>query len=263
MRSVITGENRIYIRKPFVTKKTVIPDGKSPEPTVFIFCSPHKGEDSSWTVLLGGYEIGNYIKNRSRFEQVTRQYGSNFISSIALDHSVKVPGSLRPHVDGMNILDGITLFGNPCINAKQSAQWVEDNDFNCCPVSGSVTFTGLSREYQSRYHMDIDKEDWQTALIQFALPFAKERLVVVAPANLHLSQKLMSEVKRMKKDLALVSLNSFPAAKIAEMRKRIFTKSSDPDGCRFPRETEIALGQSAEKYRNLLPVYMQNQLKTK
>jgi hypothetical protein len=171
---------------------------------------------------------------------------------------------MRPHVDGMSILEGITIFGNPCMNARQSAQWVEDNDFTCCPVSGSVTFTGLSRDYKSRYHMDIDPDDWQTALIQFAIPIAKERVVVVvAPSNFQLSRKLISEAKRMKKDLALVPLTSFPTAKISEVRKRHSARSSDPDGCKFPRETEIALGQSAEKYRNLLPVYMQNQLKTK
>jgi hypothetical protein len=159
------------------------------------------------------------------------------------------------------MLEGITIFGNPCINASQSAQWVEDNDYRCCPISSSSSVYQLIKDYRRLYQLDIDEDEWQTALVQFAIPFAKERVVVIAPGSFQLSRKLLAEAKRKKVDLALLPLNCFPAAKIEEMRKRISARSIDPDGRIFPRETEIALGQSADEYFNLLPPYMQNQLK--
>ncbi len=260
MRSVIRGENRIYIRKPSFSKTTIIPNGKSPDPTVFLFCSHEEGLQSSWSILVGGLNIGSFVKNKSRFEEVTKKHGSTFFSSIALDHSIKVPQTLKPHVDEMNMLEGITLFGNPCINARQSACWIEDNDYRCCPVTNHSSVSRLIKDYQRLYQMDIDEDDWQTSLIQFAIPFAKERVVVVAPTKYRLSRKLHAEAKRRKISLALLPLTRFPVVKIAEMRKRLSARSTDPDGIIFPRETEIAIGQQADHYRDLLPVYMQNQL---
>jgi hypothetical protein len=138
---------------------------------------------------------------------------------------------------------------------------VEDNDYTCCPVTSGNSVNNLIREYKRFHQLEIDAGDWQTALIQFAIPYARERVVVVAPGKFRISRKLHALAKRRKVSLDLLPLTTFPAVRIAEMRKRISVPSMDQDGCIFPKETEIVLGQSADQYMNLLPVYMQNQLK--
>ncbi|MEI6890216.1 MAG: hypothetical protein WCL03_13165, partial [Bacteroidota bacterium] len=262
MRSITQGENQIYIRKPSSSKKVFIPDGKSPDPTVFIFTSQDEGKDSHWSVLIGGNKIGEHIRNRKRFEALKKSKGSTFIASISFCHHLEIPEDLSPHVDGMRMLEGITLYGNPCINARQGAQWVEDNDYNCCPVlSGGNSINDLVREYAMTHGMEISLQTWQNALIQFAIPYAKERVVIIAPGKLKIPASLFSEAKRRNIDLSIVPLNYFSPARIMEMRKRLFVRSNDPGGLTFPDEVEQKLGQSPKKYFEMLPVYMQDQLR--
>jgi len=260
MRSIIQGEERIYIRKPSSSKKIYVPDGKSPDPTVFIFTLPEEGNGSHWSVLIGGSMIGDHVKNKKRFEAVRQAKGSTFIASIAFCHYVDVPEKLAQHVEGIRMLEGITVFGNPCINAKQGAQWVEDNDFCCCPVSRSSSINNLVGEYSMTHGVEISLVEWQNALIQFAIPYAKERVVIIAPMKFRIHGSLLNAAKRRNIDLSLVPLNYFPADRIEEMRKRIFIRSNDPDGLNFPAEVEQLLGQNPKKHMELLPVYMQEQL---
>jgi hypothetical protein len=43
----------------------------------------------------------------------------------------------------------------------------------------------------------------------------------------------------------------------------MIVRAKDNDGLTFPPEAEQALGQKADKYLELLPLYMQQQLKRK
>jgi len=260
MRSIIQGEERVYIRKPSSSKKIFVPDGKSPDPTVFIFTLPEEGNGSHWSVLIGGSMIGDHVKNKKRFENVSHAKGSTFIASIAFCHYMDVPEKLTHHVEGFRMLEGITIFGNPCINAKQGAKWVEDNDYRCCPVSRSSSINNLVDEYSVTHGVEISLTEWQNALIRFAIPYAKERVVIIAPGSFRLHGSLSNAAKRRNIDLSLVPLNYFSAARIEEMRKRIFVHSNDPDGLTFSAEVEQLLGQSPKKHMELLPVYMQEQL---
>jgi hypothetical protein len=262
MRSIIQGEERIYIRKPSSSKKVFVPDGKSPDPTVFIFCSSDEGIGSHFSTLIAGSNVGEHVKDRKKFETIRHTKGTTFIASISYCHYLDVPATLSPHVESIRMLEGITIFGNPCINAKQGAQWIEENDYRCCPVlRGGSGITALISHYTKTYGVEITSDDWHNALIQFAIPYARERVVIIAPEKFRVPGALIREAKRKNIDLAHVPLNYFPADRIKEMRKRFFVCSRDPDGLTFPAEAEQLLGQKPDKYRDLLPVYMQDQLK--
>jgi hypothetical protein len=108
--------------------------------------------------------------------------------------------------------------------------------------------------------MEISVSDWKTALIRFALPYAKERVIVIAPRNFKLPGKLYSEARSRNISIDLLPLNYFPVDRIAEMRQRVMVRAKDTDGIDFPPEVEKALGQKSGKYFELLPPYMQQQL---
>jgi hypothetical protein len=259
VRSIIRGEKYIYIKKPSLAKKTFHPDGKKPEPTVFIF-EDNNDNLCEWSLLMGGSNMGNHVKNKERFYDVVSNSGSNFISSISRTYNMEVPAHLKHYVESISILKGIIAFGNPCINASQGAQWVEDNDFQCCPVLPNTGFHLLIDYYKQHYQMDMSKDDWKTALLRFALPYARKRVVVIAPVGYRISNKLYEEAKRKKICLSILPLNYFPEARITEMRQRLMVRALDSDGYTFSHEVEEALGQRSDKYLELLPLYMQQQL---
>jgi len=260
IRSAIKGEKKIYIRKPSSSKETFSPDGKKPEPTVFIFDESRTDIKSTWSLLIAGTNIRSHIKDKSKYDEVTGKYGNCFVSSISRVCFQEAPAHFKRFVDSYSILEGITAFGSPCINARQGAQWVEDNDFKCGPVLDYTSIGALIEYYGKHHKMDISESDWKTALILFALPFARERVVVVAPVNFKITDKPKSEAKRRNVSIDLLPLNYFPVNRIAEMRQRIMVRAKDSDGFAFPPDVEKALGQKSDKYMELLPLYMQQQL---
>ena len=261
MRSVINGEKKIYIKKPRLEKKRFIPDGKNPEPVVFIFDNENTEMHSRWSLLIGGTNLGKHVRNKVRYNDIVRKSGSFFISSIGWISDIEVPSSLHGHIDSLSILDGYTALGNPCINSKQAAQWLEDNDYKCCPVMTNTSIVSLIEYYRNNFQMELSVTDWVSTLIKIAIPYAKERFVVLAPKDFRIPAKLINEAGSRNISIDYLPLDYFSEEHVTEMRKRIMLRASDPDGLSYPQETEKALGQKADKYFELLPVYMQLQLK--
>ena len=260
MRSLISGERKVYVKKPLLMKKSLSPDGKNPEPTVFIFGDINTGKVCHWSLLMGGTSLGNHIKNKDRYNEVVSKYGSYFISSVGMISRSEIPENMTPYVESISELYGFLAFGSPCINAKQGSQWVEDNDFKVCPVLNYSSFDLLLEYYRNHKAMEIVASDWKAALVQFALPFAKERVVLVAPDDYKLPMWLIALAKASNVSIDRVSLNYFSAERIAQMRKRITVSAMDSDGFAFSPDIENALGQKADDYLELLPPYMQQQL---
>ena len=263
IRSATAGEKKIYIRKPSSARKIFYPDGKKPEPTVFIFDNSPTDIKSAWSLLIAGTNLRRYLKDKTGYDNIIRKYGGYFISSISRISYHAVPSEISRYVVSYGILEGITAFGSPCINAKQGAQWLEDNNFRACPVLTYTSVETLIDYYKNQHNMEISETDWKTAMISFAIPFAKERVVVVAPGNFKVSNKLHSEAGKRNISIDQIPLSYFPAERIAEMKKRIIVRAIDNDGLTFPAEAEQVLGQKADKYLELLPLYMQQQLKKK
>jgi hypothetical protein len=263
IRSATAGEKKIYIRKPSSTRKTFYPDGKKPEPTVFIFENTPTDIKSTWSLLIAGTNLRRYLKDKTGYDKIVAKYGGYFISSISRISYHAVPSEISRYVVSYSILEGITAFGSPCINAMQGAQWLEDNNFRACPVLTYTSIDTLIDYYKNQHNMEISETDWKTAMIRFAIPFAKERVVVVAPGNFKVSNKLHSEAGKRNISIDQIPLSYFPAERIAEMKQRMIVRAKDNDGLTFPPEAEQALGQKADKYLELLPLYMQQQLKRK
>lgn len=263
IRSATTGEKKIYIRKPSSARKTFYPDGKKPEPTVFIFDNPPAEIKSTWSLLIAGTNLRSHLKDKTEFDKIVSKNGGYFVSSISRIRYQPVPSETAGLVVSYSILEGITAFGNPCINAKQGAQWLEDNNFKACPVLAYTSIDTLIDYYKNEHNMEISETDWKTAMIRFSIPFAKERVVVVAPQNFRVSNKLHFEARKRNVSIDQLPLSYFPVERVAEMRQRFIVRTKDNDGLTFPPEAEKALGQKADKYLELLPLYMQQQLRKK
>ncbi len=88
--------------------------------------------------------------------------------------------------------------GVPALMRFRVRQWLEDNNFKACPVLTSTSIETMIDFYRDQYSMTISESDWKTALIRFAIPYAKERVVVVAPRNFIVPNELHSGSKKQK-----------------------------------------------------------------
>ncbi|MBK7173743.1 MAG: hypothetical protein IPH84_11035 [Bacteroidales bacterium] len=259
-RSIIQGSPRIYVKQPRLRRQTFISDDKNPEPAVFLFPSSPETNKSRWTTYIGGSSIGDHVRDRKRFEEVAREKGHVFIANVTFGVEEKIPVHLGKIVESSTLLSGITIFGNPCINSIQAADWVESNQYQCCPVVKSSSVSTLISTYRERYNLEISLDDWQSALIILAIPFVKERLLVIAPETYKPSLQIQRMLNARRVVLSIVPLGYFPGGKIEEMRHRLTVRSLDRHGCKFAPEVEFELGQAVDTYFEMLSKHMRMQL---
>jgi hypothetical protein len=69
IRSVIRGESRMHVKTTLIRKRKNIPDGKRPDPSVFIFAKDHFSESLNWSLLFAGFNVGDHVTDKARFEE--------------------------------------------------------------------------------------------------------------------------------------------------------------------------------------------------
>ncbi len=259
-RSMIQGRRSVYVKNQKTIREKHSPDNKHPEPAVFIFPRSEDEKGDQWSLLIGGSSIGDHVVDKDKFREIVDEKGDQFIATISYEHSYKMPESQGKILDSATQLSGVTVFGNPCINSIQAAAWVESADYRCCPIVQYSSISNLVREYAKSHNMEIDLDDWQSALIRFAIPFVKERLVIIAPDHFILPPLIRQQANARNITVSVLPLSYFPKEKINEIRQRISVRSLDRDGCHFAAEVEFELGQAPDTYFDLLPAYMQQQL---
>jgi hypothetical protein len=260
MRSSITGEKKIYVKKTSLSRRTSQPDLTRPEPVVFIFDEFSSEVKPEWSLMLAALNFGNLIKNKKNlYNETVRKFGNYFVTVVCRTVYIEPPEAIRDAVDSYGILEGILKIGHPCINAKQGAEWLEQNDFNACPVLQNTSIHTLVDFYKRHHGISIDESDWKSTLILAGIPYARERVVIIAPAGFKPSLSTFSAAKRRNISLDFLPLNYFSAERIAGMRRRLTVRTSDSYGLHYPPEAERILGEKPDKYFDLFPPLLQQE----
>ena len=260
MRSMIRGEKRLYISDLMSSKEQAIVDGLSPDPMVFIFDEP-KGSSHYLEALTGGMHLSDYVKDKEAFIEKTSTTGDIAIVSVFYECSVKVPEHLREIISQTNYISGALLFGNPCINTVQTAQWLESNNFNCCPMVSYNGIYPMLKLYNKKYELDINEYNWEEALILMAIPFATHQVTIIARNAFTVSPRVTYEALKRKIGINIIPVSNFSAEQVELARHRYFVRTLDRAGKNYPPETEFLLGQTQKQYVDLLPREMRKQLK--
>jgi hypothetical protein len=286
LRSAARGENRIYVKDNTLHFNSVKLDEINPEPTVFIFSSPDDNGPATWNCLYAGFEeIGKYVKDLNRFENFISKKGSCFVSSVNFFERHHPEDHLNMFVRELRLLKGSIVFGNPCLTSVQAARWLENSKFSCCPsysrddrvglaeiyheVNNSLPngtdiddgFIYLIKMYRERHNIAIDIRDWPTALIQFAIPYAKQRIVVVTPDHFVVGAVAACDARRYGKQLDVLPLSYFSAGDVRKARQQYIVEVLDEDGHEFPPELERLFGEPKDANFLQLPQKVRDQLK--
>jgi len=200
------------------------------------------------------------VKDRELFERIRSEQGSVFVSSVLMEEEIEPPPHLRSLVFKMSKTIGTVMFGNPCINANQSAIWLETSGYKCCPILSDYGMPSLIKYYSDRYNLMFDLSDWKESLIRMAIPFAKKMITIVAPDSFKISDLVKTEASGKRVFLNSVSLSNFSDSQLEEARHRFSIHTLDSSGLKYPPETEVLIGQTKETYFEMLPYAVRKQV---
>jgi hypothetical protein len=260
IRSIIQGEKNIYISKLVSDLDQSIIDGNNPDPFVLIFPESSEPSSAQWAFFTAGSDLRQTVKDKELFEKIRSEQGSVFVSSVLMEEKIAPPSHLRPLVFEMSKTIGTVMFGNPCINAKQSAIWLESSGYKCCPVLSDYGMPSLLEYYSEHYNLLFDLSDWKQSLIRMAIPFAKKMITIVAPDSFQISDHVKTEASGKRVLLNSVSISNFSDSQLEEAQKRFSIYALDSSGVNFPPETESILGQTKETYLEMLPYAIRKQV---
>lgn len=263
LRAKIQGQGTLYVyrkRKDKLEDAAVL-QGKSLEPTVFIFEDPRKDHKAFWSMGSAGLNnLRDYVESKDivRFDKITGQFGDVFIGGVYFANEVRPSENLRSIVDIERNLIGYLTFGNPCAHVKQSAMWLEAMDYGVCPVLQDTSFDMLVDYYRMHHGASINRSEWASSLVRFAIPYAKNRVVIVASDGFVLDQIVQQEAHAHQIQLDVLPLSVFPKDRIRQIRRQYFV-SAGKSGLSIELEFEQKLGPK-DKYLNMLPPQMQAQV---
>lgn len=263
LRAKIRGDNTLYVhrKRKNMVEDNAITNGQSLEPTVFIFEDPNTAHKAVWSLgTAGGDDMREYVKPAecARFDKITGQFGSVFVGSVFFASRVPSSEDIGSAVEWENKLFGYLSFGNPCANINQSLMWLEATDYRACPILRDKTFDNLVGHYQLRHNVSIEPLRWAAALVRFAIPYARKRVVIVAADGFALDRIAQQEAHARRIELDVIPLSVFPRDTIRQTRRQYFVKTGK-GGLEIELELERQLGPK-DKYLDMLPPMMQAQV---
>lgn len=261
MRARIRGDGSIFVKRRQTGENFIISQGQGLDPTVFIFADPDKPAEGQWDMgTAGGYEIRDYLStpDKVEFDNLIDERGSNFVCSVYLAKDEMVPDILRDVVMESQCIQGTVTFGNPCAHVKQSALWLGLMEFRVGPVMRSHGMDKLLEFYDAEHQMEIDLNDWSTSLVRLAIPYARSRVIVVAPDNFSISPEIKEEAKKHQIVIEVVPLSFFSNQRIREVQMK-YSVLAGNDGLQLTREHELLLGPK-DRHLDLLPAMMRVQV---
>ena len=260
IRSLIRGEKNIYVSKLISGLDQAILDGTNPDPFVLIYPEGSDLGSAKWGFFTAGSDLEPSVKDYDLLKKIKKEKGSVFVSSVILEEKIAPPPHLRSLVCEMSKTIGTVMFGNPCINAKQSAVWLESSGYKCCPILSASGMSSLIKYYSDYYGLEFNFSDWQETLIRMAIPFAKKMVTIIAPDAFSIPEHVKKEASRKRIFLNSVGFSNFSESQLEEARHRFSIYTMDRSGINFPPEAEVILGQTKETYFEMLPYAMRKQV---
>ncbi|MFH1197785.1 MAG: hypothetical protein V1720_18940 [bacterium] len=259
MRSIINGENKIYVSTFTSRLEQAIIDGISPDPIVFIF-EDLSQVSGNWAVMSGG-DFYPFITDHEMYNENVSKFGNCATASIYFENYITPPQHLSKFVGSANIIQAGVTFGNPCINAEQTARWLEDNKYKCCPLLPYRDMDMLAKYYSKNFGVELNPHNHEETFLLMAIPFAKKSVTIIAHDSFQIPASIRFEAAKRKVGIDIIPLRHFSLEQIQEARLRISFYTFDEAGKEYPPEIEFLMGQKKEAYFDLLPKEMRRQLK--
>ncbi|BCG62939.1 MAG: hypothetical protein methR_P0621 [Methyloprofundus sp.] len=267
LRATARNDKRFYVKVTSGSRSMSRQDLLA-EPFVYIFEYPQtdrQKENINWDISYAGTgnvkaHHFNSAATRKHFIDITNEQGSNFVASVQFSEDCPSPEHLTSCNDirNMRLLWGAMSFGNPCNNIYQCARWLEGSHFKCSPALKDLGREALITFYKDNFNMALDMENWPESLIRIAIPFARHRVLVIAPDRKAITQQIQLDARNFGVDIDLVPLSYISAKRINMIRHQHVVYPLNIDATDWSTEVVNLLG-SVDAYQDLLPSWIQAQ----
>ena len=262
LRAMIRDDDTFYIRQLPRALEYIVYGGHAIEPSVFIFEDPEGPFNGDWDIGCAGFDpLRDFVEPEERihFDRVVKTQGDLFVSWISISSRTSVPHFLEEEIRFARKLSGISIFGNPSANLKQSARWLKETRYRTCPVLQNSETSTLFNSYRSQFGIDLEGDNMTRAskLVMMAIPYARKRVIMVGPENFRIDPRIRKEARSRGISIDFVPLSAFPKNHITKMRIQYFVLTGSC-GIDFSPSVEKLLGPK-EAYLHRLPPAMQKQ----
>jgi hypothetical protein len=260
LRAYSRGEEVVYVKdrlKKYSCDASPPGDGF---PVVWVL-EPGEHRGARWSPL---YEDCNWMTKHVRdpesLDHVRRKKGHKMIALIGYgDLYVTTKASKAGAMVRSDRYHGILIYQPICWTKKQFAHWVEltactRNPFCDRNELGINALSDLATYFKKEHGIRIGELDWETTLMLFAIPFAKDKITVVTPLNYQIRPVVFERAKRYGIEVSTAPLALFSQ----EERERVSLNHMAPaltmePECIFSKSVEEAIGEPQTANRDLVP----------
>lgn len=260
LRSYSRGEDTLFVFDR--TPKTHMPDFHPCEgfPVVWII-EPGNHEGARFNALYEDcYWMVKYVEDKESLKLVIRQRGHKMIALIGYGHfNVFTQASQKSKGIRSDRYQGVLLYQPIHFDKRQFAHWVEWSRYarnpycNGCEIDSRFPY-GLAALFNRKIGLSLNNLRWETALVLFALPFAQDRITVVAPKKYQMEPIVYKKAREFGVELTRVPLELFKPEELEKMRinHMASAKNYDPE-CIFDESIEKAIEELQTANRDLVP----------
>jgi hypothetical protein len=263
LRAFVRGNHQIYVRTRRQQREPA--QVELQQPFVYVLQAPQHNRSRSgldWELLRAGALSADHFvgSTAARFRQITEQFGNKFISTVLYREQRPKPREASEClcITGYQIIWGGVSYGNPVMNAQQGAQWLTETNFKCCPVLESMTMDELLEHFGRKFGVSLDPNDWPDTLVRLAIPFAKERVLIIAPSRNVISHQAQLEARKRRIRLDFVPLSYLSAPLVREIQSQWHVRPLDRDGMEWSDDVIRLLGRP-DTHFDLLPPSIRRQ----
>jgi hypothetical protein len=250
--------------------KAMAPEEALCDPFVYIFEADRfaTGSRPDWSLTRAWSAFPDHLDDRYRplVNETSQRFGDIFTAAVYFSEERSPERELLDSklVAGLHLLWGALIFGNPCVDALQSAKWIESwigegENKHRCPILQSGSFECLVNMFARRHNIELDVSDWKETLIRIAIPYARQRVIVTASDNSCITSRVRIEAKRHKVKLVFIPLSDFSAERIDNIRKQYYAYPMDKNAAKWSHSLEELLGQKSDSYSDLVPARIRMQ----
>jgi hypothetical protein len=118
----------------------------------------------------------------------------------------------------------------------------------------------LLNDFKHRFGVTLDPNNWPDALVRLAIPFAKFRVLIIAPNSSVITHQAQLEARKCGIRLDFVPLSHLAAPLVRDIQTQWAARPFDKDATEWPDDVIQLLGQP-DAYFNMLPPSILKQAK--
>jgi len=254
MRARVRGEPDIYVRDCRLRQSINPQSGIGPSLTIFIL-RPGWSPNSKLFIHNGPLRdyFRHFVEYPHRLDEAENKLGRSCVDGLSVLERGQVSQAKQAAGVTMYKVRGLVAFTPGHFDHIEEARWLEETDYIRGPILNDPREEGLIRMYKERYGIELDISDWPTFLVRATIPYATTTVNIIAEDAVKIDPIIYHEGQRRGVTITRLPLSMFPPDYIRAISQQHHATPLDNKSGSYPELTERAMGETADRYRELLP----------